>query len=245
MDTPSPEFEVNMQHGLAAHAQHGQNEYIEALESRLGAFRLPPPQPGDRGRAARDISASFDRLGNYQFGEDWEQSNQVMAGAYAEYAIREHRKLKDAGNERGAREFTASTIYEAIAAARQNNDNDALAVVREGWAISQELLGIYGKPHQYDVNLIGRVAGLEGMSGDKPKSAKRQLGNLAVSLAKNSQTNRVLEPDTSLDAAGIKQAQKTAWQRGLAAKAIIEMQALPTRRLTKPLARFILNKAVL
>lgn len=58
----APDFETLMQDGIDAHAK---GEHERALTYRLQAFELGEyPQPWDRGRASRDVAASYDRLGD-------------------------------------------------------------------------------------------------------------------------------------------------------------------------------------
>ena len=225
------DFETLMQNGIDAHAK---GEYDSALTYRLQAFELGEyPQPWDRGRAARDVAASYDRLGDTQ-----------RATTYAATAYKEHSDLRDKHIERGAREFTVSAMYAAILAVRQNQGERALRYIGDAWSTSEELKAEHSKPHQYDVNLVGRVAGIEGVFA-KPTKRTREIGKLAVQYAKISETNQVLEPNTRKTEAEVKEAQRKALIRGWAARSIVWLQSLPTRRFTKPIARTVLNKIVL
>ena len=227
----SADFETLMQNGIDAHAK---GEYESALSYRLQAFELNEyPEPWDRGRAPRDIAASYDRLGD---------SRLATTSAYTAY--KEHGDLKDLNSERGAREFTVSAMYAAIVAARQNKGDQALKYISEAWSTSEELKAKNGKPHQYDVNLVGRVAGIESVFA-KPTKKTLAIGKLAVQYAKLSETDQVLEPNTRKTETEVKEAQRKALIRGWAARSIVWMQLFPTRRITKPIAQTVLNKVVL
>lgn len=225
------DFETLMQNGIDAHAK---GEYEDALVYRLKAFELGQyPEPWDRGRAARDVAASYDRLGDTE-----------RATTYAATATKEHGELRDQQSERGAREFTVSAMYSAILAARQNQGEQALRYIGDAWATSEDLKAKFDKPHQYDVNLVGRVAGIEGVFA-KPTKTTREIGKLAVQYAKLSETNQVLEPNTRKSEAEVKEAQRKALIRGWVARSIVWLQSFPSRRFTKPIARKVLNKMVL
>jgi hypothetical protein len=227
----APAFETLMQNGIDAHAK---GEYESALTYRLQAFELGEyPQPWDRGRAARDVATSFDRLGDTE-----------RATTYAVTAYKEHSELRDQQSERGLREFTVSAMYAAILSARQNQGERALRYIGDAWSTSEELKAKLGKPHQYDVNLVGRVAGIEGVFA-KPTKRTREIGKLAVQYAKLSETDQVLEPNTRKTEAEVKEAQRKALIRGWSARSIVWLQSAPTRRFTKPIARTVLNKIVL
>ena len=173
-----------MQAGVEAHAKQ---DYDNALTYRLQAYELGNyPQSWDKGRAARDVAASYDRLGDTGLAE-------LYAGA----AYEQHARLNNQGIEQGSREFTVSAMYAAIIAARQNRRSDALRFIGEAWGVSESLRGRFGQPHQYDVNLVGRVAGIEG-TFSKPTKQTRDIGSLAVQWAKISETNQVKAPNPRL-----------------------------------------------
>jgi hypothetical protein len=188
-----------------------------------------------------------------------------MAEAYAEYAYREHKKYyrpaskasdgQEQGEldaedmtyalDQGVREFTVSAMYAAIIAARQDRGDDALRFMREGWRKSRELKIAYGKPHQYDVNMVGRIVGIEGYFGGRHFDKYSSIGRAVVELARISQTDAVLGYDASLSPEHVKRAQRKAQIRGTAARSVARMQTWPTRQLTRPVSRYLLNKFVL
>lgn len=244
-------FEQEMQLGVAAH-MHG--DYSTALAHRFAAFS-GSSRSIEAGRAARDIAASFDRLGGSQRIEPdsypYVASNSILANAYAEYAYREHKAamvdVDRAVADEASREFTVSAMYAAIRAARSNKGADALEYIREGWNASSVLWIRNGKPHQYDVNIAGRVAGIEAVYGEKPTPLlTRKAGNKALKLAMYSEDpKKILGANESLDAKQIRRAKGKALIRGLAAQAIIGLEMLPTRSLTEPAAKKFLQKIVL
>jgi len=236
------DFESQMNQGIQAHAD---GDYLSALSHRLNAFAAIPPHPYDRGRAARDIAATFDRLGNQKLKDSSKATNQEMAGAYAEYAYREHKKLSEIHNLESTREFTVSAMYMAISAARQNDGINALKFIREGWRASKNLEDALGYPHQYDVNMSGRVLGIEGLYGPKDREHLRYLGEVTMQLANISQTSEIFGADTSLSLTEVKEQQHKAKIRSNAARAIVELQLLPTSKLTKALSNQLLKRVVL
>jgi hypothetical protein len=270
------EFETAMQHGLAAHRQR---DYEEALAFRLTAFAADPDQPGDIGRAARDIAFSLDRLGNTVLANEVLDGsylgNGVVAGAYAEYAVREHRELMESGSTHGAREFMASAACAGTILVRQRQYIDAYGMTLEAEAVSQQLQTAHDLPHQYDVNRSGRVAGIFAMMQPLLKRAEPLNPNTSYSDADNriasihetlrqsptreawlyarhasalasvSETAHVLGANPDLSQGDIGAAQRKARLRGRAAKAVVILQALPTHAFTEPIARTLLERVVL
>lgn len=281
------DFDQSMRLGLESHRR---DDYISALGNRFDAFYASDaPQPYDRGRAARDIAATFDRLGdtalsNKPYETDLNKTdltNQYMAEAYAEYAYREHSRYhnsiesyvtflstregrEDSArrniprgcmdltylNDQGAREFTVSAMYVAIIAARQDRGDDALRFINEGWSRSTYMMDKKGgKPHQYDVNMIGRVIGIRGFFANQHSGRGTRLGSQAREFPKISQTDKVLGYDTSLTPQQVRRAQLDARIRNLSARTVARTQSSstirPIRKATKPLAGYLLRKVVL
>lgn len=245
------QFEHEMQQGLAAHRR---GDYSSALMFRFAAFSEKTDSI-EAGRAARDIAATFDRLGENSTDLPAQRGyvidNSILANAYAEYAYREHHaKMSDTDSgvaDTAAREFTVSAMYAAIRAARNGEGVNALELIREGWNASSVLWIRNGKPHQYDVNMAGRAAGIEAVYGDKPTPLMvRKLGRKSLKLALYAEDpQKVLGANNQLNAREIRVAKGKAFIRGLAAQAIIGLEMLPTRVYTEQIAQKILQKVVL
>lgn len=245
------QFEYDMQQGLTAHRR---GDYSSALTFRFAAFSEKTDSI-EAGRAARDIAATFDRLGesstDFPTQHGYVIDNGILANAYAEYAYREHHAIMsdtDTGiADTAAREFTVSAMYAAIRAARNGEGANALELMREGWNASSVLWIRNGKPHQYDVNMAARVAGIEALYGEKPiPRMTRHLGAKALKIALYSEDpQKVIGANEQLSAKEIKVAKGKALIRGLAAQTIIGLEILPTRSYTESIAQKLLQKIVL
>jgi hypothetical protein len=265
-DQEPTDFEVAFQAGLEAHER---GDHRTALTQRFEAYYAPDaPNFYDRGRAARDIAASFDRLGKTELDDrpyGTGLSNLDMAEAYAEYAYRDHKQFyfsmgrlaadrlhRNSGlvdmtylSEQGAREFTVSAMYAAIIAARRNEGRQAERFINEGWLKSRQLYEHFGRNHQYDANMVSRVVGIRGFFGGEYVGKNNKLRPELVELSLASQTSALLGRDTKLSSAQVEQAQTKAIIRGLFALNVSRLQSLPTKRLTRPLSRYLLNRVVL
>ena len=269
MTETGSDFETFMRLGVQ---QHMHQRYLDSLSLRFMAYEAAD-NPIDSGRAARDVSASFDRLGNTDLEDNRQSmegvSNQLLAEAYAEYALREHdnflprlsilrpndaidiESLMSADSKlyehtlTGSREFTVSAMYVAILEARHGSGESALDIIRKATAVSWALSQRYGQHHQYDVNLMGRAAGIEGMFGSKPNRIGASKAKVAIDLARISETEKVIGFNESLNEEEVNQAQRKAVWRARAAKGIVTLAQLPTRSITRPIARKVLNKVVL
>jgi hypothetical protein len=187
----------------------------------------------------------LDRLGEVEFVGDTLASNHDYASAFAEYAYREHKDLKEKRDSDGTREFTVSAMYMAILAQRVGNNHKAFSYIREAWNTSYQLHEKFKKWHQYDVNLFSRVVGIEATNGQTDLMRLREIGRDALILAKISETDAILNPNISLDSSQVRHAQRQAVIRARAAKVIVKLHELPPRKLNKKFSNKILQKIVL
>lgn len=237
---------------------HAREDYRAALGVRLDAFAIAG-NPIDSGRAARDISASFDRIGNTMFDStDYRHpvDNSVRANAYAEYAYRAHDvsvlHSSDISSGRDiasdgliiAREFTVSAMYLAISQARANEYRKAIGVISEADRFSIALFRRFKQFHQYDVNLSPRVAAL-GSSMASIHPVLQSRARLAMELAALSETDAVLGFNPMLSDEQVAQAQRKAKIRAVAARAVVEAGIYPTRWITQPFVRGLIDKVIL
>ncbi|MEI9914015.1 MAG: hypothetical protein WDN66_03445 [Candidatus Saccharibacteria bacterium] len=142
-------------------------------------------------------------------------------------------------------------MYAAINAARQDRGRQAVELAQEAWSYSTMLTnGQYD--HQYDVNLVGRVAGIKGyferppyFRTAEPSCNLRAYGGWAVSIAKSSESPEIEGSNPNLSDAERHDARRKAVWRGRAARTITQLQSLPTRNLTRPISKKLLDKVVL
>lgn len=259
-----PDFEELMTKGVG---EHQAGRYEAALEPRLEAYAHAEPGSIEAGRAARDLAATFDRLGPDK-PHGGCQSNRIMAAAYAEHAYRIHRRL--AGNTnvetdpQAVHELTPSALYMAIVAARQalhrgvrrqfqdpsdpslskqNLRQEALRFAREARQLGSNLFGINGRWHQYDLNVSGRIAGLEGLWGDATQGL--MLAIEAQRLALLSETPALLGATEQTTPEVEARAQRKAMVRAKAAMAVARMGLGPLKILSRPIANQLVDRVVL
>jgi len=178
-----PQFEFYMSQGVDLHMQ---KQYDQALNFSIKAYEMAPEISLERGRAARDISARYDRLGRTDLSETW-----------ASEAFLTHddivKEEKEPSRE-ALRERSVSAMYVGVNRLRQfikaeqklrygqidgDNPRDYMRLTWSDLKAANEL-GNAVWIDQYQINAIRRVSISESIVGSRKKGLGLALGAVAL-----------------------------------------------------------------
>ena len=240
----SYEFDSAM-HTAMEFQRDGRHE--DALALRFEAYDLTESGSIDHGRAARDIAASYDRLGNLNRAQHYA----MEAHETHKSIVDQDRRDKPARRELGATQIYIGTVglRNAIAVERETGVVDAeatgntLDMFRQANANLRELEHGF-RPDQYRINTVGRWALTEGLYGNPARGVF--VGIKGGVMAAVSESPRLVEnaaPDMPLHdklkvrARGIARA---AVAVGVSALNVFE----PIKKRTRKLSLMLANKAL-
>lgn len=183
---------------------HNQGDYKGALENNLEAYELASDGSIDKGRAARDCAAQYDRMHDTGAAQHWatlafDIHNQSVLAAQNTEAINTNQA------HCALRERAASAMYVGIVGLRKVISNELangaqdptdklipLGFVRQSWndlSSAQILQGANPQIDQYQINAIRRVSIAESLHGNRKRALK--LGASAVILAFKSESPKL------------------------------------------------------
>lgn len=187
-------FESVMSHAVRL---HDAGEYSAALVLRRDLYdNLDPTSQIERGRVARDVAASYDRLGNSQDAEIWAKRAFSIHNA----VIYNAETFQGTGRNEH-RERSVSAMYLAVVGARKAIESgasfksavgsDAVKLIELARADIDKALSLSDgqKTDQYEINLSRRESIIESLFGDDEKGWS--AGWLAVRLAFMSESPRI------------------------------------------------------
>lgn len=195
-------FEELMADAVAAHVQ---GNYETAKDLSLEAYNFAPDSSMEKGRAARDVAARFDRLGYPE-----------TAGDFAEEAFDIHCTLVERWrySPERFRERGASALYLGVLGLRKTFRNklvdtepevgdNALSMFRQAWddihtAKQLRPLGIDRWIDQYQINAVRRVSMAESLLGSKSRGSVLGAGAVALAFMSESPRLSTSTPDMSL-----------------------------------------------
>lgn len=172
---------------------HNQGQYESALALSTEAYEIAPDNSFEKGRAARDNSARYDRLGMAADAEEWA----MMAYQTHDGLVKTEGPTREALRERAvtAMYVGVSGLRKAMVAKRNGQaiDASALSFMKQTWSdIAQakaQAEGINQKVDQYEINAARRVSIAESLLGDRKKGLA--IGARAVGLAFMSESPRL------------------------------------------------------
>jgi tetratricopeptide (TPR) repeat protein len=190
-DFDKEHFEFLMSNGVDS---HNQNQYEQALYYSSKAYDMAPDASNEKGRAARDSSARYDRLGNLEKAEH-----------YADEAFEIHDTIvKDMGDEpsrEALRERSVTAMYVGVSGLRKviearlnqetvNEQQQSLDMMRLTWSdlkiANKQASGVNRYVDQYQINASRRVSIAESIVGDKKQGLKIGLGAVALAFLSES-----------------------------------------------------------
>lgn len=203
---------------------HNLREYEAARDKSLDAYALAPAMSFEKGRAARDTGARYDRLG---------QSEEAMRWANEAYDI--HNQLVYSSSHRSRevyRERSVSAMYVGAMGLRKiiharlegvktEADLDApLTKMRQSWSdiqLAKKLAESFKdkRVDQYEINASRRVSMTESLIGNR--KAGLQIGARAVRLALASESPRMSTSTPGLPRRARLQAKVKAFVAGVKA----------------------------
>jgi hypothetical protein len=235
------DFEEAMQTGLEFQ-RDGMHE--EALAVRLAAYHAAADGSIERGRAARDISASYDRLHMPSSAIEYAEDAYDIHHALVWKGLREARRERAAS----AMQVGGMALRAAISLERQNltgpDLQDAIWKARDMLQKADKDIKHEErkKPDQYRVNLTGRRALAEGLYGRMTRGLK--LGMQATALASVSESPRFIANTTpDLSTRDKLKVRARAALRGIVAVGVTAMRVVPGTRVRK-LALTLADKAL-
>jgi hypothetical protein len=201
--------------------QHGQQQYEAALALSTQAYEIAPDNSFEKGRAARDNSARYDRLGQQEEAETWAR---VAYTVHDGLVTGMQRPTREAFRERSVSAMYVGVnglrkVFAARKAGIQTENPEALAAMRQTWsdlkAAKSQAQGINRKVDQYEVNAARRVSMAESLIGSK--KAGIAIGVRAVALAFWSESPRLDTANPNLTSRQRLQAKTKALLGGVAA----------------------------
>ena len=197
---------------------HGDGEHNEALSRRLAAHDIAPEGTLEKGRAARDTAASYDKLG--KLGD---------MGRYALDAYEQHHAFMrglDEPTREAHRELAASAVYfdnYLIRGAIQSGNRvptDVSWYARRAWDNLQSAgrlapQWIDGAFDQYKINSARRISIAEALDGSRWRAL--MIGATAVALSAMSESPRIDTSNKDLSPYERRRAKRRAFLGGLAA----------------------------
>lgn len=237
------DFEQTMARAAGLHRQ-GYHE--AALRERLQAFDSTPDGSLERGRAARDAAASYDRLGN-----------PLEAHRWAITAFNTHNDLvmqEQPPSVVALRERSASAMYVGAIGLRsaivdglgENRAGEAetLSYVRCAWDDIRQVMTRRSSrlPDQYAINAAGRVSIAESLIGSK--KAGLGIGARAVLWSFLSESPRLETANLSLTPKERLRAKTRAFTRGVAAMGVGLLASVATTDSGRQRVAQVANKIV-
>lgn len=195
-----PQFEFYMSQGVNL---HNQKQYDQALGFATLAYRIAPEDSSERGRAARDMSARYDRLGMF---EDAESS--------ADVAFDIHDRIVEGMNEptrEALRERSVTAMYVGVGGLRKvikaRLDHQSISsdecrdMMRLTWSdlkdANRQASGLSRYIDQYQINAARRVSISESIVGSRKKGLGLALGAIALGFWSQSKMLDRSDPDLS------------------------------------------------
>lgn len=219
-DFDKPRFEQLMGEAVALHNDH---QYASALVLSTRAYKMAPDNSFEAGRAARDNSARYDRLGVADSALVWattayEIHDTILSGM-------EH-PSREAFRERSmsAMYVGVNGLRKAVKARRSFTDSTvadytADSYMQRTWGDLKEAKaqaeGINRMVDQYEINASRRVSMTESLLGDRLKGLA--IGVRAVGLAFMSESPRLDTSEPQLTTKQRLQAKAKAFAGGVAA----------------------------
>ncbi len=204
--------------------QHNLGDYEAALALSNEAYEMAPDNSSEKGRAARDNSARYDRLGKTEEAEQWaDEAFNIHDGLV---------KSMDDPNREAYRERSVSAMYVAVNGLRKAihakqagqtvDDLSFLDSMRLTWSDLQKARakanGLNRKIDQYAINASRRASMAETLFGDRKIGLI--IGAKAVALAFASESPMLDTSNPNLTTKQRLQAKKKALLGGVAALGI-------------------------
>jgi hypothetical protein len=249
-----PEFDKLAFEQLMGEAVHLHNErkYNDALALSTQAYEIAPENSYEKGRAARDNSARYDRLGDEEASERWateayaihdgllqetlQQIGGLTAGSPRQEVIRRAQLTREAYRERSVSAMYVGvnglrrSIRDLRARGQHESANDAVNYLRTTWSDLKDAKTlapkhIDGQIDQYEVNAARRVSMAESLFGNHKTGLA--VGIRAVKLAFWSESPRL---DTANPNMTNKQRLRSKAKAFLGGVAAVGVGILSTRR---------------
>lgn len=164
-----------------------EGNFKDALDANITAYNIAPDNSSEKGRAARDAAARYDRLGNTSEAQIWATEGFAIHNDIVE--------ADDSPTREAYRERAASALFVGVVGlrsaihARQSGkaveDTGFLAYLRSTLAdlkaANAQAEGINQQVDQYQINAVRRVSMAESLFGKRKSGG--MLGLQAVALA--------------------------------------------------------------
>jgi len=183
--------------------RHREQDYEEALALSRRAYDLAPADTFEKGRAARDTAARYDRLGSADAAEHWAS---VAYGLHDELLTGMETPTREAYRERSVSAMYVGVVglRRYLSASGQNESvhgmSTTLATMRQGWediqAAKLQAGGLNRLVDQYEINASRRVSLAESLLGDAKTGLA--LGMRAVALASWSESPKLDTADVNI-----------------------------------------------
>lgn len=247
MEFDKSHFEALMSEGVRL---HNLGEYEAARNQSQVAYILAPYSSFEKGRAARDISARYDRLGLIDQAESWANE------AYSIHDTLVH--STEPPTREAYRERSVSAMYVGVmglrkvikarleSASTQPDINAPLSKMRQTWsdiqtAKMQASSRIDQKVDQYEINASRRVSMTESLIGSRKLGL--QIGAKAVRLAFASESPKMSTSTPELSRKSRLQSKAKALVGGIAALSV-NVLASPKGNRRQRLAYIVANRTL-